>query len=292
MAPVGASNLPAGGAVPMEWRTVSPDYFRTMEIPLLRGRTFDERDDSNSAPVMVVSQLTAQTLWDADDPIGRTIRVVASGKQFTVVGVVGDVRTTTLNQAPNPAAYMPAAFRQMALMDVVVRTDGDPYGVLSAVREKVRQVDPELPLATVRTMQEWISTSAAQPSLNSNLLEIFSSVALLIAAVGIYGVLSYSVNRRTREIGVRMAMGAQRKDVLLLIAREGLTVALAGIAAGLVAALAVSRVMTSLLYGVQAYDFATYAVVAGLLLMVAVIACYVPALRATRIDPIVALRYE
>jgi putative ABC transport system permease protein len=147
-------------------------------------------------------------------------------------------------------------------------------------------------MANVRTMQEWISSSATQPRLNSALLEVFSLVALLIAAIGIYGVLSYYVNQRTREIGVRVALGAQRGDIIRMVAREGLTIALAGIGAGLVAAFGVSQLIASLLFGVQAHDLTTFATVAAVLLFVAAVACYVPALRATRIDPIVALRYE
>jgi putative ABC transport system permease protein len=292
MAPLGPSKLPVGDAIPIDWRTVSPGYFKTMEIPLLRGRLFDEHDDSNSAPVMVVSQQTADTLWGADDPLGKVIRIVGSGKQMTVVGVVGDVRNTALNQDPVAATYISAAYRQLPLMDVVVRTEGNPNGAIAGVRQKLRELDSDLPMASVRSMQEWISTSAAQPRLNSALLEVFSVVALLIAAIGIYGVLSYSVNQRTREIGVRVALGAQRGDVVRLVAREGMMIALAGIGAGLVAAFAISRVIASLLYGIQAHDLTTFAGVAVVLLFVAAIACYVPAIRATRIDPIVALRYE
>jgi putative ABC transport system permease protein len=292
MAPVGKSILPEGSAIPIDWRLVSPGYFRTMQVPLLRGRFFDEHDDANSAPVMVVSKKTAETLWGADDPVGRMLRVVASSRQFTVIGVVGDVRNTSLNQEPAAATYMSAAFRQLPLMDVVVRTDGDPNAIVASVRQKVQEIDAELPMASVRTMTEWISNNAAQPRLNSTLLEVFSLVSLIIAAIGIYGVLSYSVNQRTREIGVRIALGSQRGDVLKLVAREGLMIALAGIGAGLAAAFALSRVMASLLFGVQAHDLTTFATVAGVLVVVAAAACYVPALRATRIDPIVALRYE
>ena len=292
MAPIGKSILPAGNSIPIDWRLVSPAYFQTMQIPLLRGRLFDEHDDTNSAPVMVVSKKTADSLWGADDPLGRVLSVVASGRQFTVIGVVGDVRNTSLNQDPTPATYMSAAFRQLPLMDVVVRTDADPNAVLASVRQRVHEIDAELPMANVRTMTDWIANNAAQPRLNSTLLEIFSLVALVIAAIGIYGVLSYSVNQRTREIGVRMALGSQRSDVVKLVAREGLIIALAGISAGLLGAFAISRVMASLLYGISANDVTTFAAVAAMLLVVAAAACYVPALRATRIDPIVALRYE
>jgi putative ABC transport system permease protein len=262
-----------------------------MSIPLLRGRFFDEHDGPDLPLVMIVSQETVDKVWGADDPLGRVIRL-GSGKQFTIVGVVGNARNTALNQAPGAAMYMPATFRVLPLMDVVVRTDGEPTKVLAGVRQKVRDLDAELPLANVRTMEEWISNNAAQPRLNSVLLEVFAFIALSIAAIGIYGVLSYSVNQRTREIGVRIAMGAQRGDVLKLVVGEGMTVALAGIGAGLIAALAVSHALASLLFGVRARDLTTFAAVTGVLLIVAIAACYVPALRATRVDPIVALRDE
>jgi putative ABC transport system permease protein len=292
IAPVGNSKLEPGGAVPMDWRTVSPDFFRTLGIPLLRGRIFDEHDTSESAQVMVVSRLTAERVWGSEDPLGKVLRIVGNGKQFTVVGVVGDVRNFALNQEPNPATYIPAAFRQLPLMDVVVRTEGDPETAVAGIREKLRALDSELPMASIRTMDQWISTSAAQPRLNADLLEIFSLIALSIAAIGIYGVLSYSVNQRMREIGIRIAMGAQRSDVLRLVVGEGMTVAMAGIAVGLAAALAVSRVMASLLFGVQAHDLKTFAAVAGVLAIVSAAACYLPAAKAMRVDPVVALRDE
>jgi putative ABC transport system permease protein len=177
-------------------------------------------------------------------------------------------------------------------MDIVVRAAGEPLSMLPAVRQRVRELDPELPVSTVRSMDQWLSASAAQPRLNAVLVAVFASVALLIAAIGVYGVLSYSVAQRTREIGLRMAMGAQRGNVLRLVVREGMLVSLAGIGAGIAAAIAVSRVLASLLYGVPERDPATFAVVAAALAVVALAACAVPAWRASKVDPIVALRYE
>ena len=295
-AAVGKSVLPVGTAIAVGWRSVSPGYFRALEIPLVRGRYFTDQDDP-SAPavassVAIVSQTMASNFWGSDDPLGRTIRVVGSGREFQVVGVVGDAHNANLNQDPLPAMYFPAAVRLFPLTDVVVRTAGAPEGQLAGVRKKVHDLDPELAVSTVRTMEQWVAASTAQPRLNAVLLAIFASVALLIAAIGIYGVLSYSVSQRTREIGLRMAMGAQRSVVTRMVVREGMLVALAGIAAGVAGALAVSRALAVLLFGVQARDPATFAAVTAALAVVALAACYVPARRAAGVDPIVALRDE
>ena len=207
-----------------------------------------------------------------------------------MVGVVGDVRHSTLT-TESPAIYYPS-FALSARMDVVVRTEGAPASVLSAVREKVHQLDPALPVSTVRTMDEWLANSAAQPRLNAVLLVVFAVTAILIAAIGIYGVLAYSVNQRTREIGVRMALGAPRAQVLRMVVREGMIVGAVGVVSGVVAALVVSRVLSSLVYGVEVRDPATYAGVAVILAVVALVACVVPARKASRVDPIVALRFD
>jgi putative ABC transport system permease protein len=290
-APVGQSTMSAGQAMPVDWRTISPGYFRTMGIPLLRGRDFTEQDTPDRLLVTVISQTTAQKFWGTDDPLGRNIRL-GGNRQFTVIGVVGDVRNAALSQAPAPAMYFAATVRQWPLMDVVVRTEGDPAKALPAIRQRLSELDREMPMSNVRTMDDWVSNNAAQPRLNTVLLEVFAGVALLIAAIGIYGVLSYAVNQRTQEIGVRMALGAQRRDVLALVIREGMTMAMAGIGAGLIGAVGVSRALASLLFGMQARDPATFAVVAAILTVVAVAACCVPAWRATRVDPVVALRNE
>ncbi len=291
-APVGRSLLPPGTAIKIDWRQASPGLFQTLEIPLLRGRDFTDRDVADAPLVTIVSQETVKKLWGAEDPLGRVIRLVGSGKEFTVVGVVGDVHLTGLDQEPIAEMYFPAAVRLAALMDVAVRTHGRPEDSLAAIRRTVRELDPELPVATVRTVEQWVANNAAQPRLNSALLAIFAAVALLIAAIGIYGVLSYSVNQRTREIGVRMALGAPRSDVLRMIVGEGMRMGLAGIGAGLVGAFALSRAMASMLFGVQARDPLTFGSVSVILMVISPAACYFPARRATAIDPITALRDE
>jgi len=289
---IGKTLLPPGTAIPIDWRNISPDYFRTMGIELLRGRYFDEHDALNSLPVMIVSQDTAAKLWGDDDPIGRQVHIIGNGKNFTVVGVVASVRNNALNQAPTPAMYYPAAARQTLQMDVVVRTAGKPEMALPTIRRTIHDLDPELPLSNVRAMDEWVYSNAAQPRLNTVLLAVFAGLAVLIAVIGIYGVLAYSVNQRTSEIGVRMALGAQQSDVQRLVIREGMALSLYGIAAGLLGALALSRVLASLLFEVKARDPGTFLMIPLMLAAVSLAACYVPARKASRVDPIEALRCE
>jgi putative ABC transport system permease protein len=286
----GKSALPPGASVPIDWRVVSPGYFETMKIPLLRGRDFTDSDTGTAPSVMILSRATARTFW-GEDPLGRTVRRVADGKDFTVVGIVGDVRSTTLNRE-SPALYYSSGSRTWPLMDVVLRTQGDQASIMTSVRQKVRALDPELPLSNIRPMTEWVSTSAAQPRLNATLLGVFATVALLVAAIGTYGVLAYSVSQRTKELGLRMALGADRSGVLRLIVREGMTVGVVGIIAGILVAAGISRTLSALVYGVSIWDPATYAVVSGTLAMVALLSCVVPAVRASRVDPIEALRLD
>ena len=287
------SLLPPKTAVPIDWRSVSNGYFATMRIPLLRGRSFTNADLSTAPLVMVVSQSTARKFWGDADPIGRTLHPTAKPEiAVTVVGVVGDVRDTALNQEALSLYYSIVQRGSAGLMDVVVRTDGSPEALLPAIRHKVHELDPELALANVNTMDQWLSNSAAQPRLNSVLLTVFAGVALLIAAIGIYGVLAYSVNQRTREIGLRMALGATPGRVLQLIVGEGMKVVLIGVGIGLAGGLALGRTVSSLVFGVPVRDPATFSLVAVVLGTIALAACAIPARRAARVDPMVALRYE
>jgi putative ABC transport system permease protein len=288
---VGPSALPPDTGVPVDWRIVTPGYFRTMSVPLLRGRDFTDADRSAGAPVAIVSAATAERLWGQEDPIGRAFRPVSAKGSFSVIGVVGDVKNAALNRQ-TPTMYLAAARGVWPLMDVVVKTDRDPAALLPSVRGVVRRLDPQLPLATVRTMDEWLSNSAARQRLNAQLLGIFAAVALLISAIGIYGVLAYSVTQRTREIGLRMALGAPRRRVLQLIVGEGMAVGGCGILVGLAAAAALGRTLSTLVFGVRVHDPATYAAVAVVLAVVALAACSIPARRASLVDPFVALREE
>ncbi|MBV9146327.1 MAG: ABC transporter permease, partial [Acidobacteria bacterium] len=291
MLAVGQTVLPPETLVPIDWRCVSPGYFQTMNIPLLRGRDFTSADGS-AAPVTIVSQATAKKFWGDADPIGRSLaRSADRATKFTVVGVVGDVRSTVLNQE-SPALYYPTGWRVFPTMDVVVRTNGSPEALLPGIRQKVRELDSELALANIRSLDDWVSNSAAQPRLNSVLLGIFAAVALLIAAIGIYGVLAYSVSQRTREIGLRMALGATPGTVLKLIVGEGMLVVGAALIFGLLGAVALTRTVSTLLYGVTMRDPVTYAGVSLMLALVSLAACIIPARRAARVDPMLALRNE
>jgi putative ABC transport system permease protein len=292
------SVLPPGTPAAIDWRMVSGSYFKTMFISLLRGRAFTDADGPDSVPVAILSQDAARKLWGQSDPIGRTFYRAADPKTvFTVVGVAGDVRSTALNQQ-SPAIYYPLTWRtgpyrpKIVVMDIVVRTGGMPEAFVPALRQRVRELDAEIPMANVRTMDDWVSNSAAQPRLNARLLTLFATLALLIAAIGIYAVLAYSVTQRTREIGLRIALGAQPGSVLRLVVGEGMKVGLIGVGAGLLGALAVSRAMSSLVYGVPVRDPRTFASVAMLLTVVALVACVIPARKAAKVDPMVALRYE
>lgn len=291
MITTGQSTLPPGTAVPIDWRIVSPGYLKTMGIPLLRGRDFTDSDGPTAPPVILVSRATAKKFWGDADPIGRTLtRSADLHTAFTVVGVVGDVRSTALNQ-DSPALYYSMASRVWPLMDIVVRTDGPPEALLPTIRQRVHELDAELALANVRTMDEWVSNNAAQPRLTATLFGVFAALALLIAAIGIYGVLAYSVNQRTREIGVRMALGALPGDVLRLVVGEGMLVGLTGIGIGLIGGVAMGRSVSSLVYGVQVRDPVTFAGVAVTLSIVVLAACAIPARRAALVDPVAALRY-
>jgi putative ABC transport system permease protein len=263
-----------------------------MDIALVGGREFADADAAEDAPlVVIVSRTTAKRFWGDTDPLGRTLhRQGDLARQYAVIGVVGDVRHSDL-RIESPAIYYPS-FTLAPRLDIVVRTAGVPTSILSAVRQKVREIDAALPISNVRTMDEWLSDSAAQPRLNAVLLVVFAGVAMLIAVIGIYSVLAYSVNQRTREIGLRMALGAPRGLVLRLVVREGMIVAAIGIGVGLAGALSLSWVLASLVFDVQVRDPLTFVVVAASLAAVALVACAIPARKATQVDPMVALRSE
>ena len=287
----GPSALPPDTLVPIDWRSASPGYFKAMGIPLLRGRDFTDADGPE-AHVTIVSQATAKKFWGDADPLGRAlVRSADRATAFTVVGVVGDVRSVALSQE-FPSLYYPLTARVWPLMDVVVRSRNASRNLLPSIRRKVREMDPELALANVRTMDEWIAANSAQLRLSTQLLSGFAAAALLIAALGIYGVLASSVSQRTHEIGMRMALGAQPGGMLRLVVGEGMRVALAGIGAGLLGGLVLGQVVSGLVYGVAVRDPATFTIVALALGGVAIAACVLPALRAARVDPMAALRCE
>lgn len=292
----GRPEPPPGQEPIMVTRMISPGYFDTMSIPLLKGRQLTDQDTDNSPDVVVISETMARRLWPGEDAIGKRIaigRIRSPEDWIQVVGVVKDVRQFELNADPKPQMYL--TYRQFGFFDardLVVKTDVDPASLASTVRKTVWEIDKDQPVSNIRTMETILADSIARQRFSMLLLAIFASVALVLAAVGIYGVMSYSVAQRTHEIGIRMALGAQTSAVLKLAVGYGVKLVAAGIAIGLIAAFALTRVMSTLLFGVTATDPTTFALISLLLVAVAAIASYIPARRATRVNPIIALRYE
>jgi putative ABC transport system permease protein len=273
-----------------DFRRVNTEYFRAMRIPLLRGRNFTEQEVAKSAKVVVISDLLAKRVFPNEDPIGHRLVMGMSGLPFEIIGVVGDVRHSALENSPAPAMYMPT--QDGPSTNLVIRAQGDPSNLAAAVRREVKAIDPDQPVAAVKTMDEWLTTSVSAPRYRTSLLGLFALVALILASTGIYGVMSYSVAQRTHEIGVRMALGAGRFHVLRLVVRQGMGLVGIGVVLGLIGAVALTRVMSSLLFEVTPKDPLTFTAVAAFLTLVALVACYIPARRATKVDPLVALRYE
>ncbi len=286
------------------YRVVQPRYFATMQIPLLRGRDFTPADDLRAAPVVIINQKFADEFWPSEDPMGKRIQLDGMGAETqwrTIVGVVKNDKRSDWVAPPEPEAFIPLMQASNYLenqaphfssITLVVRTTGDSAALANSVKQQVWHLDSAVPIYDVTTMEDVVSTAVSEPRFFMALLAGFACIALVLAAIGIYGVLSYAVSLRTQELGVRIALGASRGDVLRLVIRQGMTLALLGGAAGLLCAFFVSRLMSSLLYGVRPTDFSTFAMVPLVLCVVALMACYLPAARASRIDPISALRSE
>ena len=285
----------AGGKQEAYFSSISPGYFRTMGIPLLAGREFTARDDRAAPPVAVINETMARRFFPDADPVGKRIRIshyMGEAVAHEIVGVARDAKQMSLNDEVGLEMYVPDQQYPWLSTALVVRTRTDAAAIVPAVRRAVSQVDKNQPATNAKTMEQLIAESTSQPRFYALLLGAFAALALVLAAVGIYGVTSYSVAQRTHEIGIRMALGAQSRDVLRMIVGQGLVLTLAGVAVGLAASLALTRVMSGLLYGVGATDPATFAAVSLLLLCVALVACYLPARRATKVDPLIALRHE
>jgi putative ABC transport system permease protein len=279
------------------YRVVSPDYFRALGIALQRGRFFDGHDVLDSQPVMLINRRLAERYWTGEDPIGKRLKigpVDSPSPWLTVVGVVGNTQQTGLYDQ-KLEFYVPYAQERRSFMaprDLVVRTQHDATSLAAAVREAVWAVDKDQPVSNVRTMDQVFSAAISQERFQALLLGMFATLALLLACVGLYGVISYTVVQRTHEIGVRVALGAQPRDVLRLVIRQGMLLTLAGLVVGIAAGTFLTRVLTDMLFGVTPRDTVTFVGVPILLLVVAFLACWIPARRATRIDPLIALRYE
>jgi putative ABC transport system permease protein len=279
------------------YRSVTPNYFRAMGIPIVEGRAYTDRDADNVPLVMMVNQALAEQNFPGESAVGKRINFgnTDSNNQpvwFEIVGVTANVRSLELREEPTAELYFSSYQDPWAAMSVVVRSTGDPDSVAGMLRQVVTDVNRTVPISDVQTMEHVVSTSVTQPRFNLFLVALFSVIALLLSAAGIYGVTSYSVSQRTHELGIRMALGAQVRDVLGMILKQGMGVIAIGLVLGLGAAFVLLRLMKSLLFGVTETDPLTFVVTTVVLMFVALIACYVPARRATKVDPLEALRYE
>nr|MBA3514336.1 FtsX-like permease family protein [Pyrinomonadaceae bacterium] len=274
---------------------VRENYFATMEIPVLLGRSFTPQDDERAPKVVVVNQTFARLFSSGENPIGKRFGFNADKPtEIEIVGVARDAKYRNLRDESPPTVYVPwlQELGRVGAVTFEVRTAGDPVAFVTAIRQAVREVDPNLPLAGVKTQLEVANESLRIERLFTRLLSFFGLVALLLAAIGLYGVMAYAVTQRTKEIGIRMALGAQRHNVLKLVLSQGMMLTLIGVVLGASSAIGLTRLMKSLLFGVSATDPVTFIAISFLLAAVALLACYVPARRAMRVDPLVALRYE
>jgi putative ABC transport system permease protein len=275
-------------------RYINPDYFRTLGIPLRQGRFFTEQDRESGVPVIIISEAMSRQFWPGENPIGRRLTPSFHRQQGPreIIGVVGDVKAQGLDAEDSPMMYVPYKQAPRPFMTLVARTTSDPQNFIQAISKSIYTVDKEQALTSVRTMEQVLADSMSGRRFNMMLLIVFAGLALVLATVGVYGVMNYSVALRRRELGIRIALGAQTGDVLRLVLGQGLTLILTGTGAGLAAAYGLTRLMTILLYGVTATDFLTFASVSGVLVAVGLLASYLPARRATKVDPMIALRYE
>ena len=289
--------LPADQWPGVNYRNVAADYFRALNIPVVEGRTFEERDQASSPLVAVINQATAERDFAGENPVGKRINTGGVDRNnqpvwFEIIGVVANVRSLELNTEPTPEFYTASSQDAFGGMSFVIRTTIEPTSLTTAIRQAVQEVDKAQPVSDIRTMENIVSDSVTQPRFNLVLLGIFSSIALLLSAAGIYGVTAYSVTQRTHEIGIRLALGARPSDVLKMVVGQGMLLIMMGIGIGVLASIFLTSLMSTLLFGVSATDPMTFALVALILTGVALVACLVPARRAAKTDPMVALRYE
>lgn len=292
IAPEGHRSLDPGDQINVDWSIVSADYFQTMKIPLLRGRTFTRDEDEQGRPVVIVDENLARRFWPNEDAVGKHLKY-DSPAWHEIVGVVPEVRPYGSEAKPLIKIYTPMGRSPQRNMTLAIRAkDLDPEALTAAVTNAVREIDKDLPITEVATFESILARESSPRRFNAVLFAVFAALALVLAATGVYGVLSYSVSQRTHEVGIRMALGAGRRDVLRLFMGQGMMLVLFGLVIGLACAFALTRLMSSLLFGVSTTDLFTFAVVSIGLVLVGLFACYIPARRATKVDPLVALRYE
>ena len=290
-AAVAPSDTSLGPSINCEWRSADAGFFAALRIPVLRGRVFGREDGTEGRRVFILSQEAARSLFGAEDPVGRQVRM--NDSMGEVIGVVGDVRMKNITDPPDRVVYLPLSQGGFfAVFTVFVRTDDRPEAAAVLIRERLREIDPNLPAYGFRPMRGWVETNSARARIRTWVLALLAGVALALGMIGIYGVLAYLVALRRQEFGVRLALGAQPGNLLRLVLKQGLSLAFVGVITGLAGAMLLAKALDSLLFGVSARDPITFFGVAVLLLVAALIACYVPARRAAKVDPMVALRYE
>jgi predicted permease len=271
---------------------VTPGYFAALRVPTLSGRDFTDFDRESTKIVVIINKAMADLVWPGQEPLGKRFTIVVDPNQYEVVGVVGTTLVGQVGEDPQPVAYFPMRQQYSPAGSLMVRTTGDPEAMMGAVRAQMSQLDRNLALTNGQTVEQLLAQGLWPARMGAALLGLFGLLALVLASIGIYGVLSYSVTQRTSEIGIRMALGAQTPQVLQLVLRQGMLLAGVGVLVGIAIALPITRFASSLLYGVSVWDPVTYLSITVLLMAVALLACYIPARRATRIDPLVALRFE
>ena len=292
----GQPKLPSSQGLSTGICVTDMNYFQAMGIPLKRGRLFTEQEATEMRHVVVINEAFARVNFPGQDPLGKRVTIYMKddpdNKPTEIIGIVGDNKHLALDAEVEPMAFWPQPELTYSSMTLAIRTRGEAMNIAPAARNVIHELDPEQPIGEVNTMNGLMAKSTARSRFIAILLAVFSVVALVMAAVGIYGVMSYSVQQRTHEIGVRMALGAQQRDVHALVVKQGVLLGVVGVAVGLVASFVLTRLIASLLFEVTATDATTFAGVAAGLFMVTLIACYIPARRATKVDPLVALRYE
>jgi len=284
--------LPKGHEPEVMFNSATSNYFETMGIPFIKGRLFGNEDRPDTPPVVIINQTMAQRFWPNQDPLGKQVKSAQDGTTLTVVGVVGDAKHYWLEESQRSQMYGPYTQEPGYFATVVIRTTVEPLSLSEPVRQALWKVDADQPMWKIRTVEFLVNRSVADRKFLLALMGIFASLALVLTMIGLYGVISYLVNQRTQEIGIRMALGAQMRDILQMVLKQGMILVLTGVALGLAAAWLTTRLMARLLYQVSATDPLTFAVIAAFLIAVALLACYLPARRATKVDPLVALRYE